>query len=136
MVVVQVPLEIADAQFVRCLKFAVVFVVLLNCIVGQMDHPVHISQIKLITRGTEVAIAVHVALQQAIDAGKHGKCPHVELPIGYQQRLVNVQLYYACAVAVGPSVGIDQLLDFTQCVSDFNSATTVRILTGLDDPYI
>jgi hypothetical protein len=40
MMLIEVPLEVVNAQFVCRLKPTVILVKLLNCVVCQMDHPV------------------------------------------------------------------------------------------------
>lgn len=51
MIRVQIPLKVIDTQFVRIFKFTVVFVINLNCIVGQMDIPIEIFEVKWFRRG-------------------------------------------------------------------------------------
>ena len=79
---VKIPLEVINWKFVSTLKATIVFWIHLNCIVGQVNEArVQVSQIELLRRGSEIAVAVHITFDYSIDWSEQSIAPYIELSI-------------------------------------------------------
>lgn len=68
MVLVQVALEVVYRELIATFIASVVLAVHLNRVIREMYVPgMQVRKIKLLRRGSEVAVSVHIALQFAID---------------------------------------------------------------------
>ena len=94
MILVELALKVIYRQFVTTFEATVVLRVLLHCIVRQMNVPaVEVADVERFARSPEVAVAVHVPFQHAIDRSQHGKGSDVKLATVYEKRSVNVLLH-------------------------------------------
>jgi len=94
---VQVTLEIAHAHFVAVFKLSVVFTVLLNRIVSQMDVFVaQLCNVELLARGSKVAIFVEIAFLHPIHRCNKAESPDIKFPPVHQERPFNVPLHNDC----------------------------------------
>ena len=80
MLLIEVPLEVFDRELVVSFKLAVIFSILLNGIVGEVDvFDVKVVQVKSLGGGAQVAVIVEVTLQDAIDRSHHAESSNVKL---------------------------------------------------------
>ena len=137
MVLVQISLEIVDWKLISTFKFSIILWLHLDCIVCQMDvFTMKITQVKLFWWCSEIAISVHVAFQNSIYRRHHGIASDVEFSAIYQERSINVFLYYR-----GPttSIGSHRLhywSDFRNRICNLNSSTSIWIFAWLYNPNI
>ena len=95
--------EVLPAQLVAIFKLPVVFCLLLDCIVCQMDELIgNIIKRVLSTARSNVTVLVTVPFQVAIDACEHTKAPKVELAPMHEQRVVDILLDDEGAFSVFP----------------------------------
>ena len=67
-VLINVVLEVSVRKFVASLILTVVLSVLLNCVVGKMDHPVgQVLQSEFSATGSQVAICIEIALNVTVN---------------------------------------------------------------------
>ena len=129
--------EILQTEFVAVFELAVVFRLLLNGIIRQVDE--HISDVfkgVLATTRANVSILVAVPLQTPVDAGKKAEASEVELALMDQQRVVDIFLNYESTVTILLGWATDDLLDFTDSFDHCDTNTSVRILARLDNPSV
>ena len=67
MVIIEVFLELSIGQFITWLVLAVVFRVLLDSVIGKMDHSrVQITQTVFFTTSSQVSFLVEISFQTAV----------------------------------------------------------------------
>ena len=93
MVRLQVPLKIAQTEFVPIFVFAIILGEFLHRVVRQVDILiVHILYIKFLAARTDVGVFVEITLEEPVYRGQHTVAAEVELPGMDQQRVINVAL--------------------------------------------
>ena len=129
--------KVLQAQLISVLELAKLVSLLLNCIVCQMNERVSdVVECVLTTARPDVPVLIAVALKTAIDARAEAKAAEVKLALMHEQRVVNVLLYYKCAVAIFFQGPPNNLLNFTQSLDDSDALSAIRILSRLDDPGV
>ena len=102
-----------------------------------MDHSVgRILDVVLATARPQVAVLVPVALQVSVDRGGHGVAANVEFAILVEQGPLDVLLDDVAALVAVHLLRLDQLLDVVEVAADLDTAATIGVLAGLDDPQI
>ena len=95
-----------------------------------------VGEVELLRRSPEVAVAIHVSLDDAIDRGEHGIPTDVELAIVDQQGLVEVLLHNGCPVAVLGAELLNEIPDLIEGVGHLDAGASVGVLARLDDPDV
>jgi hypothetical protein len=81
----QIPLEVAVRELVSIFKFTIVFTVLLDCIIREMDVLVtEVLKGKLLAARPEIAILIKVATHASILGHHHAIDTNVELAFVYE----------------------------------------------------
>jgi len=143
---VQVVLKLGIRQFVCRLVLAIIWKVLLNRIIGQMDLRIKVVNVEVVRRGSNVALFVPVGSGYSIEVGDKHVVSDIELPFVVKKRSVNVHLDYICLFILfdlllfGISVGFLALFDDTvqliNLVDNCYSSALVWVFTRFDDPNI
>ena len=133
----EVPLQLAIAELVARLILAVVLAILLHRVVDQVD--VLVVQVETGTAvffggGANVAIAVEVCLENAVDASDQREAADVELAPLHEQRVVDVFLQDHGPAA--SAVLMYEVPDPAQLLLDLDACASVRVLSRLDDPNV
>ena len=66
MISVKVPLKVIYAQLIGIFKFAVVFVIHLHSVIGQVNIPIKVRHIKRLRACAQVAISIEVAFEETV----------------------------------------------------------------------
>jgi hypothetical protein len=135
-ITVKEPLEVVDAELVGVLEAAVVVGVGLHGVICKMHEAVgEVLEVEGLAAGTEVDVAVHVASEDAIGRGEHGKGTHIEFAAVYEEGLFNVKLYDCSPMGISLVIQ-DHLFDLGQVVTNFDAAPSVRVFAWFYDPYV
>jgi hypothetical protein len=135
---VQISLEISEGKFIGRLEFAVVLVVFLYCVVGEVyEFVVEVFHVELLGGCSDVAVLVPVALLIAVDAADADVGADVELPLlveeGHDVLLDDVGARTALFVdGVRPDNGL-YLFD---AFHHLDSGASVGVLAGFDQPGV
>ena len=91
---VQIFLEIGIGEFIALLVPAVKGGILLDSIVGEMDHLVaHVLQVEVEGRGPDVALPVPIRPHYAVQSGDYHVVPDIEFAALVEQRALDVLLH-------------------------------------------
>ena len=112
---INVTLELVVGYFIAWLVFAVLLAVLLNGIIGEVDHwVIKLLKVEDGAGGTDVTILVPVPFDLAVDGSYQHISSNVEFTIVVEERSGNVLLndegsfvYLVFGVLVGKSIGFD-----------------------------
>ena len=136
MELVNVGLKLSVAHLVSRFIFSVVFGLLLNRIIGQVNHPIRqIKKWKLTTRRSQIALLVIVGFVIAIMTGGHAEGADVKLPTMNQEWIVDVLLDDAGFLG-GARIIRNNLLQLMPLFRNLNSHPSVRALARLGYPNI
>ena len=121
---------------VSTFKLAVVFVALLNGVVGQVDEPVvDIFDREVLAGCAQIPVLVEVASHIPIRAGDHRVTSDVEFTSVEEQRSVDVFLDDVGAFGAVREFDVrDELLDVQQIPSHNDPEASVRVLAWLHYP--
>ena len=135
---VEVALEVGVADFVGGLVFAVVFVVFLHGIVGEVDEfIVEVLHIELLAGGADVTVLVPVALEMPVETGHYHVSAYVELAF-----LVEEWVYVLLDdMGAGASLAVHSLpphylSDLLNAIHHLDSHALVGVLAGLHQPGV
>ena len=118
-------------------KSAVVIALFLHSVIRQMNHSIRrVFQIILAAASPQIPVRVPVRLQVAVDSRAERVTPYVKLPILVQQRLLDVLLNDIAAPVAIDLLCLNQALDVIQIAADLDTATSIRVLSGLHDPEL
>ena len=96
-ILVDVLLEVLVRYLVAVFVLAVVFTLLLDSVIRQMDEPVlQIVQVKFLARSSDVPVLIEVALHPPVDRSHHPVHTDIKLPAIDEQRSLNVFLNDMC----------------------------------------
>lgn len=91
----KVSFELAVAELVALLVFAVVLSGLLDGVVGEVDVGVEkIGDVIELGRCSNVSLIVPVDLQASVDGNCQHVCPNIEFPAIVEQQIANIRLHY------------------------------------------
>lgn len=97
---VQVQLIVTERGLVSELVLPVVFALLLDGVVAQVDLPVEGIHIEQLSRCAQIAIQVVVPLEMAVDRSDEGKAADIELPAFEESGVLDVLLENECSCAI------------------------------------
>lgn len=133
---VQVPLELAVGQFVRRLVLPVVLALLLDRVVGQVDHVVpQVVQVVLLAAGPDVALLVPVPSDVPVAAGDQQVVSDVEFPPAVEERLQVLLDDQRSALGTFPLLAVQDGQQFG-CLHHLYSGAAVGVFAWFDDPDV
>ena len=133
---IEVPLEVIDRHLIAILKLPVIFCVLLNCIVCQVNIFVgKIINRVLFRAGPKITVSIEEAFLIPVNGCHQAITPYIKFPAINQQRFFYVFLHYHCASALR-ELGFEDLLYFVERVRHMYPAPAIRVLARLDDPHV
>jgi hypothetical protein len=89
---IQIFLELSIRYLVGRLKSAIIWRILLHCVIGQVYFPFKVLNIKLISAGSDVTLFKPVAFHDPMYVSDQHVMPDVELTLLVEQRTINIQL--------------------------------------------
>ena len=102
--------EVRKTDFISILKLAVVFSMLLDCIIRQVNVLVSdIVKIELAAARPDIAVMVCEALKRTTNAGKHSVASEIKLALMHEQGVVNILLDYVGTFATAFAVSYQTL---------------------------
>jgi hypothetical protein len=109
-------------------------VVLLDCVIGEVDHAIAgVVKVVFFGRGADVAVVVPIALETAVDGGDQNVTPDVELPPVDEEAVLQVFLDDHTTSSVLETLQ-QLLLQLVAIRVHRDPETAIGVLTRLDDP--
>ena len=130
--------EFIVADLIAFFVLAVVWQVLLDCIVGQVDASAVVLQRVLVRCRSDVALPVPVALDESVHAGHHDVVAQVEFAFEVEEGTFDVGLDDEGAVGavVVPFFFFEEGFDVFEGEAHFDSVSAVAVFSGFDDPGV
>ena len=127
--------EVLETHFVCIFEFSVIFRLVLDGVVSQMDESItNIVEVVLSGASSNIAILITVPFQRAVNTGHHAVNSEVKFSFVDQKRVVNILLDDEGTILLcGPS---DNVLNFSHVLYDLNALSTICILARLDYPSV
>lgn len=114
MLLLNVAIKVFITDLIPLFILPIVRQILLDCVVRQVDAAMAVLQRVLARSGSDVAIFVPIAFNDAIYARHHDVMPQIELPSAVEERAFDVSLHDVGSIG---AILID--LSLLQCRFDF-----------------
>ena len=128
--------ELVKREFIAWLKLSILFTVLLNSIIGQVDEfAFQIFYTKNFARSSSVALFIPVRPKLTIYHANHQIAPHIKFST-IVKKWHQIFLNYKSRFRLFHLLFLDQLLNFFNGLLDTDTSPSVCILCRLDNPKL
>jgi hypothetical protein len=133
--ILQILLELGIGDLIIILKLAILFSLLLDGIVGEVDELVlEVLQAELLAGCADVALLVPVPLYHSVDCRQQDVAAKVEFTLVVKERVLEIFLDYYCSFVYASLA--DESFYLWQRGEDCDAVAAVRVLPRFADPNI